>query len=101
MLTVMTANELDSVTKNDVQTIYVAVLDADGKPLPHASISALVLFGKDFERWHTGTTGSDGVWSFSWIVEKHSRSGLEGVDIKVSSQGHDTGYTNLVFRYRA
>jgi hypothetical protein len=100
-LMVMTAVDMDRVTKGDVQTIYVAVLGADGKPLPHATVSALVFFGKNFERWLTGTTGSDGVWSFSWTVEKHSRSGLEGVDIKVDNPGYDTEYASLVFRYRA
>lgn len=100
-LTVMTATGLDRVREGDVQTIYVAVLGADGKPLPHASVSALAFFGRDFERWHTGTTGSDGVWSFSWTVEKHSRSGLEGVDVKVDSPEYETEYASLVFEYRA
>lgn len=96
-LTVLTAIEKDTVKPGDTQTVYVVVFGADHKPLANSTASAIVVFGKNVEKTFNGMTGSDGVWSFSWEIGKHTRTGLEGIDIKVDNEAYDTGYANLVF----
>jgi hypothetical protein len=96
-LTVLTAVEKDTVRPGDTQTVYVVVFGPDYKPLANSTASAIVVFGKDVEKTFSGMTGSDGVWSFSWEIEKHARTGLEGIDIKADNEAYDTGYANLVF----
>jgi hypothetical protein len=96
-LTVLTAIEKDTVRPGDIQTVYVVVFGADHKPLANSTASAIVVFGKDVEKTFSGMTGSDGVWSFSWEIGKHTRTGLEGIDIKVDSDSYDTGYANVIF----
>lgn len=95
-LTILTAAE-DTVRPGDVQTVYIAVLGPDNKPLANTAASAIVFFGKDVEKTFSGVTGNDGQLSFSWKIGKHNRTGLEGVDIMAEGPDYDIGYASLVF----
>jgi hypothetical protein len=97
---VLTVSDKDVVRSGELQTIYVAVVGVNGKPIAHSAVSAIVFFGKNSEKKFSGITRDDGTWSFSWKIEKHSRTGLMGVDIKAAPDGYETGYGSLVFRYK-
>lgn len=97
---VIADDDKETVTAGDTQTIYAAVISADHKPVPNAVVYATAFFGKNIEKKFTGTTQDDGTVSFSWNIEKHDKTGLIGIDFKAESDGYDTGYGSLVFKYR-
>lgn len=97
---VIAAEDKDTITEGENQTAYVAVIGADHKPVPNATVSATVFFGKSIEEKFTGTTQDDGMVSFTWEIGNHSKTGLIGIDIKAEAPGYSTGYTNLVFKYK-
>lgn len=97
---ILVANDKDIVTAGDTQTVYAAVIGADHKPVPNATVFATVFFGKNVEKKFTANTQGDGTVVFTWQIEKHNKTGLVGMDIKAEATGYDTGYGSLVFMYR-
>ena len=98
---VIADDDKETVIAGDTQTIYAAVIDADHRPVPNSTVYATAFFGRNIEKKFTGTTQDDGTVSFSWNIEKYNKTGLIGIDFKAESEGYDTGYGSLVFRYRA
>lgn len=97
-LSVYASAEKDPITRGSTQTIHVKVMDKT-KTIDGATVIATVTYasGKTTKTF-SGTTDSNGMWSFSWQIGGNSNPGTFTVDISAMKSGYDVGKTSLAFK---
>jgi hypothetical protein len=88
-----------TINVGDTQKISIKVTDDKGKSLKGATISVIISNpGDKTIKKFTGKTDSNGVWSLSYKMEQKTKSGLAGIDVKVTKAGYDNGYASAFYK---